>query len=1028
MAATASIRKIRRGLTFLAGVGFAAVPSVGPYLALLVVASGRLEMQRADRWWWMAAALLGLPWWVTGHAWAGVAATAQVLAVWLILRSTSEIRRIWRTPSLPIAASAGLLVGFAVTLALGLQRSGSWRLETAQSAFDLIAWSSSPALFGHSTLLLAALLAVVLPSPTLRAVTLALGALAVLVSGAHEAVLTWLVVAIGLRFAGRRGSRATSLAEWPLVVLMLLVASGATAAVGLERTGYRLDLLAPATGANLFRGTEVLAGEWWLKLGVEADATPVWIDGEARTGMAVRKTDPASWSRLQQAVTLTPGERYVLSVAWQAADGLRPGLDGWGRSPPGERDANLAGTYAAGEWRVAATEHFTVLGSGVAALGDGWQRGHIAFAYAGTQPLTWYVGAVPNRSPQVDTMATFATFSLVSGALPLPYVAGAADRGVADLRTTRLPVWREALEAIVERPLWGWGPSGLPAATAAQRPDDARFRPVAAHAHNLLLSVWVERGAVGVIGLLLLGGMLALRVLQQRDRAMAVILGGVVLLNLFENTLFSGALIYPLAAVLGWRAVGHRTAARTQTGYGSAAAVRLALATADVAVAGLAISVGLVAFGGAAPVERLLDGWTPALAYATLLWPTFAWANGLYPGYGRAAHDELSGSVRAAAAATVTLGFAALVFTDVLPIGTRPVLIAGVVSILLAPLARTATKQLLRHARLWGRPVAVLGTGPTAARVTRYLLDHPGVGLHPVAAFGEAAWDLTDLSVTGEIDEVWPYLQRHGVRHVIVAPEAAAYVGFDEVLRRADRGLRYVQFVPDLHGIPASSVVAAPLGTTLGLEVRNQLASGTNRALKRALDVVGAALGLVVAGPLLLALGIWVRLDSRGPALYGSPRVGRYGRTFRCVKFRTMHLDAEARLARLLATDAALRAEYERFHKLANDPRVTRMGRWLRRTSLDELPQLVNVLVGQMSLVGPRPYLVREFDEMGSERDLIFLARPGITGYWQVEGRNDVTFGERQSMEAAYIRNWSVWWDLEILARTPLVIVSRTGK
>jgi len=1019
---------LRRGLTFLAGVGFAAVPSVGPYLALLVVSSGRLEVQRADRWWWAAAALLGLPWLATGHVWAGLAATLQVLAVWLILRSTSLLRHLWRTPSLPPAAAGGLLVGFVAALALGLQRSGTWRLETAQSAFDLIAWSSSPALFGHAMLLLAALLSVVLPSPTLRVVALALGAFAVLMSGAHEAVLTWLLVAIGLRFAGRRGGRASSAAEWALVALMLVVASGATAAVGLGRTGYRLDLLAPPTGGNLFRGTEVLDRSWWLQLGVEASTTPVRVEGEVRTGFVVEKSDAASWSRLQQIVVLAPDQPYVLSVAWQAAEGLRPGLDGWGRPRSGGRDANLAATYVGGDWRIAASEHFEVHGGGVEALDGGWRRGHLAFTYRGAAPLTWYVGAVPDRSAQLGRTTTFATLSLVQGSEPLPYVAGAADRGVADLRTTRLPVWREAIEAIAARPWWGWGPVGLPAATAALEPDDVRYRPVAAHAHNLLLAVWVERGFVGVVGLALLVGLLALRTLQQRDRAMAVVLAGVALLNLFESTLFTGAVIYPLAAALGWRAVGHRTAARTQTGYGSAAAVRLALAASDVAVAAVALSAGLALFRGASPVAALLAGWTPAVAYATLLWPAFGWASGLYPGYGRAAHDELARTVRASAAATVTLGFAALLFADALSIGTRTLLVAGPLSVLLAPLARSATKQLLRHARLWGRPVVILGTGATAARVARHLLDHPGVGLHPVAAFGEAAWDLAPLPVAGEIHEAWGYLQRHGIRHVIVAPEAAAHVGFDEVLRRADRGLRYVQFVPDLHGVPASSVVAAPLGTTLGLEVRNQLASGTNRALKRGVDLLGSALGLLLLGPLLLAVAAWIRLDSRGPALYLSPRVGRYGRTFHCIKFRTMHVDAEERLARLLAADPELRAEYERYHKLAQDPRVTRAGRWLRRASLDELPQLVNVLVGRMSLVGPRPYLVRELEVMGPERDLIFLARPGMTGYWQVEGRNDVTFGERQAMEATYIRNWSVWWDLEILARTPLVVVARTGR
>jgi Undecaprenyl-phosphate galactose phosphotransferase WbaP len=1021
----ASTSLSRRGLAFLAGVGFAAVPTVGPYLAILAMATGRLEIQRADRWWWAAALLLGLPWLVTGHGWSGLGTIAQVLAVWLIFRSASEVRRALRDTSLPYDVGSGMLVGFAAAMALGLARSATWRLETARSAIDLFAWSESPALFGHAMLVLAALLTVVLPAPPLRVAALFLGALAALVSGAQEAVLAWLLVATGLRFAGRRGGRANALAEWGLIALMLAVAFGLTDTFGLGRTGYRIDLVPQATGANLFRGTEIADGEWWYPLGVRFAAEPVSIDGAIRTGYRVTKTAIAPWSRLQQAVELRPERDYVLAVAWRPVADAQPGLDGWGRS---ERDVNLAATARGSNWFVAATEPFEVLGSGLEATDDGWLRGHVAFRYAGRRPLVWYVGAVPDRAGTVGATVTFAEFQLFEGDALLPYLPNAADVRLADLRTTRLPLWREALEAIATRPWLGWGPGGFAAASRDLQPGQARFKPLAAHAHNLPLDTWVERGLVGLSGLLLLAGLLALRVLQQRDRAMAVVLLAILVLNLFETTLLNGALVYPLAAVLGWRAVGHRTPAVTQTGYGSAAAVRLALAATDVAVAAGAISVGIALTAGSTAVEALVAGWTPSLAYATLLWPAFAWVSGLYPGYGRAAHEELARSLRASAAATVTLGFAALVLPDALPLRTGAVLIAGLLTVTLSPPARAAIKSLLRYARLWGRPIVVIGTGPAAGRVARHLLDHPGVGLRPVAAFGDADWDVPKLAVTGRTEDVWAYLQEHHLVHAIVGPEAAAQVGFDEVLRRGERALRYVQFLPDLHGVPASSVIAAPLGTTLGLEVRNQLASGTNRAVKRVVDVVGASVALALLGPVLLLLAAWVRLDSRGPALHLSPRVGRYGRPFACVKFRTMHVDAEERLERLLAADPRLRGEYERFHKLDRDPRVTRAGRWLRRASIDELPQLVNVFLGHMSLVGPRPYLVRELEQMGTERDLIVLARPGITGYWQVEGRNDVTFEERQAMEAAYVRNWSIWWDLEILARTPLVVLTRTGK
>jgi len=472
-----------------------------------------------------------------------------------------------------------------------------------------------------------------------------------------------------------------------------------------------------------------------------------------------------------------------------------------------------------------------------------------------------------------------------------------------------------------------------------------------------------------------------------------------------------------------------------------AAAVRVVLAAADVGVAAQSIAAGL-ALGRLLEPGTVGPAWPALLPLLGLAWPAYAWAADLYPGYGRALHDELARTVRTGAAAAATFSVVTLLLGDAVPFGPVAMLLTITVSSVGAPFARAAAKFALRRAGLWGRPVVLLGTGPSAARVARYLFDHPGSGLHLVAAFGgaaaaqgraaaalgDAAATLPDLEVLGTIDDAWAFLETAGIRHAIITSEAGVHVGYDEVLRRAERTLRFVQFIPDLPGVPASSARAAPIGATAGIEVRNQLASAAGRAAKRALDVAASTVALLLLGPLLLALAAWIRFDSRGGALYLSPRVGRYGRTFHCVKFRTMHVDAEARLERLLEQDAELRAEYETFHKLADDPRITRAGRWLRKASLDELPQLINVFRGDMSIVGPRPYLVRELDQMGPDRDLILLTRPGITGYWQVEGRNEVTFEARQAMEAAYVRNWSVWWDLEIIARTPLVLLARTGK
>lgn len=1020
---------VRRSLAFAAGVSFAAVPAIGPFVALLAVVSARLELQRADVWWWISALFLGVPYLMNGAPLDAALTVAQVAAVWLIYRSATEFRNRLRNDSISLDIGSGLVVGLAITLALGLRQLGEFRFDLAITTLDAIAWNGHPALFGHSILVLSALLALVVPSPNLRVVALAIGAVGVVFSGSREAVWAWLVIAVGLRFVGRRGGRGTRVAEWTLVVLMALVVSGVPSLVGLGRTGFVTDFAPQAEEANLFRGTEIAAGDWWFPLGVSFRGEQVRIEGQERLAYAVSKDWTESWSRLQQAVTLSPGETYTLSAVLQVAPGHLAGFDGWGRAGTDEAASNLATFLEDGTHRATATGGISVVSTSVVSIDDFWQRAFVTFRYEGSAPLTWYVGVVPDRSNRVDVTTRFAEFQLTRSYSLLPYRPGSAERGVTDLRTSRFPIWQDAFDAIRARPLIGWGPGGFTTAVQTLHPDETLVRPIAVHAHNAFLAAWVDRGLLGTIGLVGLFALLALRAVQQRDKAAAIVLLGVLILNTFDSTLMSGGVIYPLAAVLGWRAVGRREAAHAETGVGSAAAVRVALGISDALAGATALTLGMEVARRLDPTISISTGWSLALLYALLAWPAAAAAARLYPGYGRPSYQELASSVKAAAAAGVLVGFVALLLPDIFGLPAPVFFVAVPSAMIIAPLYRSLTKIVLRRMRLWGRPVVVLGTEPSAARITRHLLANENIGLYPVAIFGSSQdWDVHGLPITGTLDSAWEYIEMNGIRHAIVTPDAATTAAFDQVLLNASTQIRSVQYLPNLTALPTNSVVAAPLGTALALEARNQLASGTNRAVKRVTDFVGALLLLTLLAVPLLLIALLIRLDSRGPAFYLSPRVGRYGKRFNCIKFRTMHVDAEERLQALLAEHPELKAEYERYHKLEADPRVTRFGRLLRRLSLDELPQLVNVLIGEMSLVGPRPYLVRELEILGTEKDLIFLARPGMTGYWQIEARNDVTFEERQTMEAHYVRNWSVWWDIDILLRTPGVMVGKTGR
>ena len=196
---------------------------------------------------------------------------------------------------------------------------------------------------------------------------------------------------------------------------------------------------------------------------------------------------------------------------------------------------------------------------------------------------------------------------------------------------------------------------------------------------------------------------------------------------------------------------------------------------------------------------------------------------------------------------------------------------------------------------------------------------------------------------------------------------------------------------------------------------------------KRMLDLMVGVLMLLAVLPVLAVLLAVVALDGGAP-VFGHLRVGRHGRMFRCLKVRSMVPDAEARLGQTLAADPAMAEEWTRFRKLERDPRITPLGRFLRRSSLDELPQLLNVIRGDMSLVGPRPVTTGEIDHYGPHRDAYLSVRPGVTGLWQVSGRNDLDFEDRAELDGSYVRDLSLRGDLKIAAMTLGAVLNATGR
>ena len=199
-----------------------------------------------------------------------------------------------------------------------------------------------------------------------------------------------------------------------------------------------------------------------------------------------------------------------------------------------------------------------------------------------------------------------------------------------------------------------------------------------------------------------------------------------------------------------------------------------------------------------------------------------------------------------------------------------------------------------------------------------------------------------------------------------------------------------------------------------------------SRLAKRSFDLAVTTAALVAAAIPMLAVAALVKLDG-GPAIFGHERIGAAGRKFRCLKFRSMSIDAEGRLQEYLAKNPEARSEWESTRKLKDDPRVTRLGRFIRKTAFDELPQLFNVLRGDMSLVGPRPVTEPELAYYGEAQDLYLSVRPGVTGLWQVSGRNDLTYEQRVGLDAWYVKNWSPWHDTAIIIKTVPALLLRRG-
>ncbi|HEY1756906.1 MAG TPA: undecaprenyl-phosphate galactose phosphotransferase WbaP [Bryobacteraceae bacterium] len=428
--------------------------------------------------------------------------------------------------------------------------------------------------------------------------------------------------------------------------------------------------------------------------------------------------------------------------------------------------------------------------------------------------------------------------------------------------------------------------------------------------------------------------------------------------------------------------------------------------------------------GGDYPLTLYWRLW-PVLALFPAVYALF----GLYPGIVNNAVTE----IRRITAATTSVFLMLAVLTFLIRLEetySRLVFFASwLAALLLAPIGRVAARRLFARKDWWGYPAVVFGGGETGRMIVRSLQIRRELGFRIQAVIDPrlSQKELYGIPVYRHWEDASLVRLESDVSHAIIAMPEMPSAKLLSLIESHAGSFPKVLIIPDFGGLSSIGIEAQDFCRQLALEVRRSLLQPGAQIAKRLLDMTLGVLVCLLALPFVLLIYLLLKVESRGPAFYSQTRLGRGGRTFRIWKFRSMVPNADRILNDYLAAHPELRLEWEKDHKLRKDPRITRLGRVLRTTSLDELPQLWNVIRGDMSLVGPRPIVDAEIFKYGAAYQLYKQVLPGITGLWQVSGRNNTTYPERIALDSYYVRNWSPWFDLYILGRTIKVVIAHEG-
>ncbi|RPJ25447.1 MAG: undecaprenyl-phosphate galactose phosphotransferase WbaP [Chloroflexi bacterium] len=405
----------------------------------------------------------------------------------------------------------------------------------------------------------------------------------------------------------------------------------------------------------------------------------------------------------------------------------------------------------------------------------------------------------------------------------------------------------------------------------------------------------------------------------------------------------------------------------------------------------------------------------------------------LYPGVGINPAEE----IKLVTQYTSTSFIIGMILFSAIQISWQPNVLAffavGSTSLLTILLARWGTRIVASQLGLWGEPVVVFGTAKQATELSCYFCQRRRLGFVPLIATNDTIrrkCATCPIPVINLDDLLASHADRfldQGIHTVLVDSSSAASISGMKASSELLRLFQHVTFVSDMDWLGGASISIHDYEGLMGIEAHKHKLNALDTLLKRGMDILFGVLIGVLSLPIMLAAAILIRLDSAGAIFYKQERLGKKGRVIKIYKFRTMVTDGDCLLTEYLESHPEARLEWDQSQKLRQDPRITRVGRFLRKFSIDELPQLYNVIKGDMSLVGPRPIMMDQMMLYGDRIEAYCGVRPGLTGFWQVSGRNHTTFEKRIHYDVYYVKNWSVWLDLYILLRTVWVALSRDG-